>query len=138
MRLLITGSRKLSRAATLQGIAAGLQALHHAGLPAPTLLLHGGASGADLHAEDWAKANGLPTEVHAPDYQQHYPKAAPLERNRLLVAKADAVLALYAPGRERKGGTWDTVQKAVAAGLPIAEAYPDGSTTYTPPPAALW
>ena len=120
MRLLITGSRKLSRAATLQGIAAGLQALHYAGLPAPTLLLHGGASGADLHAEDWAKANGLPTEVHAPDYQQHYPKAAPLERNRLLVAKADAVLALYAPGRERKGGTWDTVQKAVAAGLPLA------------------
>ena len=32
----------------------------------------------------------------------------------------------------------NTVQKAVAAGLPIAEAYPDGSTTYTPPPAALW
>lgn len=88
--------------------------------------------------EGRAKAEGLPTEVHAPDYQQHYPKAAPLERNRLLVGKADAVLALYAPGRERKGGTWDTVQKAVAVGLPIVEAYPDGSTTYTPPPVALW
>lgn len=75
MRLLITGSRKLSRAATLQGIAAGLQTLHYAGLPAPTLILHGGASGADQYAESWAKAEGLPTEIHAPDYQQHYPQS---------------------------------------------------------------
>lgn len=121
MRLLITGSRTLGAANAAKGIAAGLDTLAGAGYPAPTLLLHGGAVGADEHADVWARAAGLPVQVFRPDYE-HFPvHVAPLLRNQALVDAADAVLALYGAGRARKGGTWDTVQRAIAAGRVVVE-----------------
>jgi len=112
MKLLISGSRQVT---DYDKIASGADEL------APDAILHGGAEGADQLAQAYADLNGLPTEVIRPDYQKHPWKVAPLERNTELVNRADAVLAIYATGRRRQGGTWDTVQKALRAGLPVLE-----------------
>lgn len=138
MILLITGSRQLTAKQTAVLMAQGLEALRQQGHPAPTLLLHGGAAGADVYAEAWAQAAGLPTEIVPPDYTRYGSKAAPLVRNTLLVARADATLALYAPGRWRRGGTWDAAKKTAAAGKPLLEVEAAGERQhYTSAPVLL-
>jgi len=103
----------------------------------PTLLLHGGAKGADQLAQRYANEHSIPTKVIRPDYESHHYKTAPLHRNTELVKNADYVIALYAEGRTRKGGTWDTVQKALAANKPTTEILPNGSTRHTQPTPTL-
>lgn len=59
-----------------------------------TCLVSGGARGADALAEAWAKRRGIPTQIFLPDYNAHG-RRAPLERNKLIVAEADNVLAFW-------------------------------------------
>lgn len=133
MKLLITGSRE---GTTEQQVKAAIEtaAAKHG---TPTLILHGGAKGADAHAEKWARENGTPTRIIRPDYTKHHPKAAPLKRNTELVKLADVVAAIYAPGRHGKGGTADTAKKAKAAGKPTLENTPTGHR-WTEPAPTLW
>ena len=139
IKLLITGSRKLQAAETAELIEKGLAALQEQGHPAPTLLLHGGAAGADTWAETWAQGQGLKTEAVLPDYGQYEGEAALLERNKVLAAKADTALALYARGRWRQGGTWDTAQKVIALGKPLLEMEARSDKMhYTPAPMTLF
>lgn len=137
MRLLVTGSRTLVKSdgrllllglATVQEIAGRL----------PALVLHGGAMGADMQADAWAKAHGIPVEVVRPDYEAHGNKAAPLLRNLELVERATWVLAVYAPGRDRKGGTWYTVKAAVEMRRPVVEVLADGRIEITMPAPLLF
>ncbi len=138
MILLLTGSRQLTAAQTVDLLERGLEFLRQQGHPVPTLLLHGGAAGADAHAAAWALAAGLPTETLKPDYDQHQHKAAPLLRNTQLVARAEVTLALYAPGRWQRGGTWDAARKTALAGKPLLELEADSlHQCYTPPPLLL-
>lgn len=137
MRLLVTGSRTLTRAegrllllglATVQEIA---------GCP-PALLIHGGAVGADRMAAAWALERGIPVQEVRPDYHQYGTKAAPLIRNLQMVEMADWVLAVYAPGSDRKGGTWYTVTQAVRLGRKVVEVLSDGRMEVTMPAPTLF
>lgn len=136
MRLLVTGSRTLTRGdgrLLLLGISTAQE------IAGPvSLLIHGGAVGADRMAAAWAAAQGIPQEVILPDYGAHGAKAAPLIRNLALVEKADWVLAIYAPGRDRQGGTFYTVQAAYRAGKPVIEVMSDGRIDVTMPPLTLF
>lgn len=136
MRLLVTGSRTLTRSDG-RLLLLGLSTVQEiAGLP--TLLLHGGAVGADRMAAAWAALHGIPQEVVLPDYGAHGGKAAPLIRNLQLVEKCDWVLAVYAPGRDREGGTFYTVQQAYRLGRPAVEVLSDGRIDVTMPPLTLF
>ncbi|MEO6038370.1 MAG: SLOG family protein [Saprospiraceae bacterium] len=138
MKLLFTGSRQLTAAQTIALLVRGLETLQQWGQARPTLLLHGGAIGADTYAEEWAQANGMPTEIIRPDYIKQPHRSAALIRNTELVARAEVTLALYAPGQWRRGGTWDTAQKTVAAGKPLLEMEGDSQRSYyTPVPLLL-
>lgn len=92
-----------------------------------TLLVHGGASGADTLADEWAKSRRvprLPFKVDAREWNALGRKAGPLRNERMLAeGRPDAVLAL--PGYR---GTRDMIGKARAAGLPVWEPY--GSTVF--------
>ncbi len=131
MQILVTGARKPSR----PGLQKLLELLQAAKRKHPQLiLLHGGAKGSDQAAENWAKANGVPTKVIRPDYQNYPPKAAPLIRNSELVQLADAVIALYGQAG-RSGGTLDTASKALVANKPLIEVDATGKTkTHLPKP----
>jgi len=127
MKILITGSRTATDYPTLKlaietaAAFAALNLANYVETMKPELILHGGAKGADQLAQRYADAHNLPTEVLRPDYKKYYHKVAPLHRNTELVAKADIVIAYYATNRKRKGGTWDTAQKAIIVGKPLLE-----------------
>jgi predicted Rossmann fold nucleotide-binding protein DprA/Smf involved in DNA uptake len=61
--------------------------------PAMRLLISGGARGADKMGEQWARKNGIETQIFYPDHKQY--KHAYHHRNRLIVEAADLVVAFW-------------------------------------------
>ena len=60
----------------------------------PDAIVSGGAVGADANARDFDKKRGLKLIEYYPDYAR-YGKAAPLERNKLIVEECDCLLAFW-------------------------------------------
>lgn len=133
MKLLITGSRKFDNMADLNEAIEEVQRLQKQKI---TILLHGGAKGADTLAQSWAELNHIPTQVIKPNYQKYNGKTAPLIRNKELVKLADCTLALYT--KNRTGGTWHTSQETIKAGKPLYEYLTSKEIIYTPPLLALF
>jgi len=85
---------------------------------------HGGASGADSLAGEWAEPNGYPVQVYPADWAKHGAKAGPLRNQAMIDAHnpeipTSRVVAVVAfPGG---AGTADMVRRARAAGLPVWE-----------------
>lgn len=110
MRVIVCGGRDFKYETTL---CAALDRFH-ASTPI-SLLIHGGASGADKLAGFWAKRSGVPVKVFPPDWLQHGPSAGP-RRNRQMLdeGKPDCVIAF--PGGK---GTADMCRRAEAAGVTV-------------------
>ena len=87
MKLAVIGSRTFTDQALLE------ETISKVKTPI-TLLISGGALGADTLAQQWAERNGIPTQIYKPDYDK-YGRRAPLERNLLIVEAADNVLAFW-------------------------------------------
>ena len=86
-------------------------------LPPGTVVVHGGAPGADAIAGEVAKALGLVVEAHPADWQR-CGRGAGLRRNaEMLSLGADLVLAF--PGGS---GTADMVRRARTARVPVRMA----------------
>ena len=134
MKVLISGSRKLTNYETVKQAIEELETREGQKI---TMLLHGGAKGADTLAEKWAQKNGIKTQVLKPDYEKHHPKSAPIIRNIELVKLADKTLALYS-GSERTGGTGFTAMETEKAGKPLYEFFNTGELRYTAPVAKLF
>ncbi|MGZ8317498.1 MAG: DUF2493 domain-containing protein [Telluria sp.] len=114
MRMLVCGGRDFE-----DGIAV-FRALDRAHAHRPiTLLIEGGAPGADRWGRKWAEANGVPVRTYLADWSA-YGKAAGIIRNSLMLAEGqpDGVTAF--PGGT---GTADMVAKAKRAGLPVWRPY---------------
>lgn len=111
MRLLVCGGRRYSDHTTL---FAALDAIH-AATPV-SLVIHGGASGADALADRWANQRGIPAMVFEADWSNG--KAGGPMRNRamLLEGKPDLVVAF--PGGS---GTENMMGQARAAGVRVVE-----------------
>lgn len=62
--------------------------------PEVTEIVSGGAKGIDTCAGEYAREHGLKLTEFLPDYRR-YGRAAPLVRNREIVAYADQVLAFW-------------------------------------------
>lgn len=60
----------------------------------PTVIISGGAKGADTLAEYYAKEHNCELIVFKPDYKR-YGRGAAFVRNRLIVDNADRVLAFW-------------------------------------------
>lgn len=89
-------------------------------------VLHGGAAHVDTWAAEFAATLGcqvLPPEQ--PDYTKYHPKAAPKERNSLMVQRVvkakqlgwDAIVIAF--WHKQSGGTADLMTKATIAGLDV-------------------
>lgn len=92
---------------------------------APTAVYHGGASGADRHAENWADLNEVPHEARRAKWHALGKSAGPIRNQQMLDEfKPDAVIAF--PGGK---GTADMVRRAKAAGVRVIEVLAhDGGT----------
>jgi hypothetical protein len=93
--------------------------------PRPTLLIHGGARGADRIAEMWAKSRKIATACIRP--ADATVKADYIKRNRIIVDVAEYVIAFLAEGPSH--GTKYTIQYAEEQGKLIAVIEPHGTTT---------
>lgn len=80
-----------------------------------SVLISGGASGADKLALAWALHHGREAEVFPADWGKYGKRAGPIRNQRMLdEGRPDLVLAF--PGGH---GTEDMVEKAERAGVPV-------------------
>jgi predicted Rossmann fold nucleotide-binding protein DprA/Smf involved in DNA uptake len=79
-----------------------------------TLVLSGGAIGADAMAQEWAIENTIEFQVFKPQHKD-FPKnirrfAAPHARNTLIAGHSDVIIAFW---DGQSTGTKDTINKAI-------------------------
>lgn len=85
-----------------------------------SLLIQGGADGADWHALMWARVAVVPFESYRADWDKYGKAAGPIRNARMLAeGKPDLVVAF--PGGR---GTEDMKRRARAAGVPVKEVAP--------------
>lgn len=114
MKTIICGGRDY------QDLAAAFHALDylHARHPV-TLVISGGARGADSLGEQWARARGIPLLVKPADWETHG-KAAGYIRNQEMLSQGAEYVVAFPGGR----GTSHMKRIAHAAGVPVWEPYP--------------
>lgn len=113
MRLLVTGGRDYSDFQALRIVLDQIHKEHPV-----TLLIHGGARGADTLAGRWAESNGVPTAVYRAQWKEHGKAAGPI-RNQKMLTDAKPTTYLAFPGGR---GTADMVCRCQKAGIPDAKA----------------
>ena len=77
-------------------------------------IVSGGAVGVDSCAAEYAKKNGLKLTVFLPQYER-YGRAAPMVRNKTIVAYADKIVAFW-DGKSK--GTLSVIKYAEKMGKP--------------------
>lgn len=116
MRLGIVGSRTFTDWRLVRDIV-----YQHCDLTGLTIV-SGGAVGADLIGAEFARERGIPLIEYLPDKERYGWPAAAFERNSLIVADSDEIMAFFGPGEPpsvNKSGTMDTVRKAIAKRIPV-------------------
>jgi phosphoribosylformylglycinamidine (FGAM) synthase-like amidotransferase family enzyme len=109
MKVLVTGGRGFSNRTLLFASLDSLHADH-----AFTMIIHGGASGADRLAGEWAASRCIPVEVHPAGWQRYGRAAGPIRNQRMIDRKPDMVVAF--PGGR---GTADMVRRVRQAGIEL-------------------
>lgn len=113
LKVLVCGGRKFDDAMTLGSWLGGIH--KKAGI---SLLIQGGAPGADYMAARFAEWAGIPVSTFKADWSLGK-RAGPMRNAKMLrEAKPDLVVAF-----EGGAGTADMVEKAKAAGVRVIEAY---------------
>lgn len=110
MRVLVCGGREFNDAALMW---ATLNEQHATDVF--TLVIHGGARGADYMAGLWASETGIEVKVFPADWNRHRKAAGPL-RNQQMLAEGKPDLVIAFPGG---AGTADMVRRANAAGVEV-------------------
>lgn len=113
MKVIICGSRYLKDVAL---VARAVEAAPFRVDATRDEIVVGGAGGVDSAALDWAWGHRCATIRNMPaDWDKHGRKAGPI-RNQEMVDYADACIAIPCP---KSKGTWDTVRRAEAKGIPV-------------------
>lgn len=108
MRILVCGGRDYDE---WKNVHARLSELK------PSVIINGGAPGADRLSSKWADINGVPL-VEYPALWKQGKKAGP-QRNAFMLTDSRPDLVVAFPGGR---GTDDMIQKAEAAGLTVRRA----------------
>ncbi len=85
---------------------------------APTRVIHGGASGADRHADAWAREHKVGISCYPAKWDQYGKSAGPRRNQDMIDAEKPDVVLAFPGGR----GTADCVRRAEAAGIRIVRA----------------
>lgn len=87
MRTIIAGSRSVSNYGDI------VDAVYFSGI-LPTVIISGGANGADKLGEQFAQEENIPLEVYKAEWDK-YGKGAGFKRNALMASKAEALIAIW-------------------------------------------
>ena len=118
MRVLVCGGRDYNNKQLVFDTLEYLLNPTEAWMPDPNhVIIHGGATGADALADDWAIINWVQIEEYKADWRQYGHRAGPIRNSQMLkLGKPDIVLAF--PGG---AGTQDMIDKARKAGVEVRE-----------------
>lgn len=111
-RVLVCGGRRYS---DVRAVNEWLDWLH--GKDPITLLINGGASGADTLGKMWAESRGVPVVTEYALWTTHGRKAGPIRNQKMLEDHNPDLVVAFPGGR----GTADMVRRANAARLDIIE-----------------
>lgn len=85
--------------------------------PGDRVVSGGCPKGADRFAEILARNRGLTLTIHYPDWRGRAGRGAGFVRNTEIARDCDVLIAL--PASDRKGGTEDTIRKALQMGKAV-------------------
>jgi hypothetical protein len=112
MRVLACGGRDYNDQARVDAALDAVHAKHTI-----TLLIEGGARGADRQSRDWAKRRRVPYRTVDADWDRYGGAAGPIRNKRMLdECKPEAVVAF-----KGGSGTADMIRQARMAGVPVWE-----------------
>lgn len=114
MRLLVCGSRTLTTGHVVyRGM---LEEMNAYGI---TLVIHGGATGADTFADLWAKSHSIPVHCYPAQWQLYGDRAGPIRNRQMLIeGDPDRILACVDKSLDLSHGTAHMVRIARQAGVP--------------------
>ena len=107
MKLLVTGSRSWPDKQAVYNVLTELN---------PTLVIHGGATGADAFAEQWAVEHDVLVDRHPADWGKYGRAAGAIRNAQMVNEKPDLVVAFL---HGNSPGTRMTMKMAEAAGIPV-------------------
>lgn len=110
MKILVCGGRAYNNA---KHVFETLRALD----PKPTLLINGGAPGADALAREWAIANNVAVQTFYANWAVYGRAAGPI-RNQKMIDDGKPELVIAFPGHL---GTIDMCKRARACGIKVVE-----------------
>lgn len=110
MKVLVCGSRKYANRWHVYEV---LDAAHAAN--PISLIIHGGATGADALAHSWAVEHDIRWNRYRANWKEYGNPAGPM-RNQMMLDQAKPDLVVAFPGGT---GTADMVRKARAANVPV-------------------
>jgi hypothetical protein len=109
MKVLICGSRYFNDYNRLETILSDISGI--------SAIIHGGANGADLLGERYARQNSIPVHRFPAEWSKYGKSAGPIRNRRMLRDGApDLVIAFLAPNSR---GTKDMIKVAEKAGIPV-------------------
>ena len=116
-RVLVCGGRNYSNYKRVAEFLASIE---------PTVVIHGGARGADSLAGRWARENNVKEEVYPAKWNLYGRAAGPI-RNRQMLEESKPDLVVAFPGGS---GTAHMIGIAVDNITPVLEVDDDGPATY--------
>lgn len=114
-KVLITGDRNWTNKSLIRSILATL--------PKDTVIIQGGASGADTLAKIAATELGLQVATYHAQWITYGKAAGPIRNQHMIDENPERVLAFHSNINDSKG-TKDTIKRAGKAGIPV-ELYGD-------------
>ena len=105
-RVLICGSRKYRNAIAIPRLVKGL--------PSGTVVIHGGAAGADSLADLYARQNGLETEAYPADWNKYGRGAGPVRNKQMLDEGRPTEVVAFVADPTNSPGTANMVLQALA------------------------
>jgi predicted polyphosphate/ATP-dependent NAD kinase len=90
--IIVTGGRDYSDKDALFQVLDNLE-------PRPTLVVQGGARGADALAKLWAQTRNVPWKTHMADWELYGPSAGPRRNRVMLMAHPEAKVIAFPGGK---------------------------------------
>jgi hypothetical protein len=109
MKVLVCGSRYFNDYDRLEAVLSNISGISE--------IIHGGANGADLLGERYARQNSIPIRRFPAEWSKFGKSAGPIRNRQMLRDGApDLVVAFLAPNSR---GTKDMIDVATKAGVPV-------------------
>lgn len=126
MVVLVCGSREWTDAGLLEGVLNGAVR----GWGGASLIVQGGARGADTLAFDAAWKMGVPVRSFPADWKRDGKAAGPIRNARMLrESNPDVCIAFSMTRDPATKGTQDMINRCLRAGVPTYLVTPDGTMT---------